>query len=78
VLAAGAGARALEISREFKGPIELLITDIVMAGMSGPELAADSVLGNGNEEGIALAQKVREVLDESSARPSGLAIDRDG
>jgi PAS domain S-box-containing protein len=96
VLAAATGTEALQISREFSGPIELLITDIVMAGMSGPEVAAklensrpqtavlymsgyagDSVLGAGNEKGIAflqkpftpiaLAQRVREVLDERKA-----------
>jgi two-component system, cell cycle sensor histidine kinase and response regulator CckA len=38
VLAAGSGMRALAVHRLF-GPIDLLITDVVMQGMSGPGLA---------------------------------------
>ena len=38
VLAAGSGMRALAVHRLF-GPIDLLITDVVMQGMSGPALA---------------------------------------
>ena len=40
VLTAASGAEALDLCRDFPGPIHLLITDIVMAGMSGPDLAA--------------------------------------
>jgi PAS domain S-box-containing protein len=39
VLTAENGQHALEVSREFHGNIDLLVTDIVMAGMSGPDLA---------------------------------------
>jgi PAS domain S-box-containing protein len=39
VLVAGAGKEALEISRNHEGPIDLLITDVVMPEMSGRELA---------------------------------------
>jgi two-component system cell cycle sensor histidine kinase/response regulator CckA len=39
VLTAENGQHALEVSREFQGNIDLLVTDIVMAGMSGPDLA---------------------------------------
>jgi two-component system cell cycle sensor histidine kinase/response regulator CckA len=40
VLAAGDGAQALEAARKWDGPIHLLISDVVMPGMSGSELAA--------------------------------------
>jgi two-component system cell cycle sensor histidine kinase/response regulator CckA len=40
VLAAGDGRAALEISQQHEGPIELLLTDVVMPHMNGKELAA--------------------------------------
>jgi CheY-like chemotaxis protein len=39
VLDAGAGKEALEIGDGHPSPVHLLITDVVMPGMSGPELA---------------------------------------
>ena len=39
VLAAGNGAEAIEVSQRHQGPIHLLMTDAVMPGMSGRELA---------------------------------------
>ncbi|HSM00661.1 MAG TPA: PAS domain S-box protein [Candidatus Limnocylindria bacterium] len=39
VLEASRGAEALEVSGRQKGPIHLLISDVVMPGMTGPELA---------------------------------------
>ncbi|MBI3895895.1 MAG: response regulator [Acidobacteria bacterium] len=39
VLEAGNGPKAVEISRGYQGPIHLLMTDAVMPGMSGRELA---------------------------------------
>lgn len=40
VLTAGSGAEALNVSRDYREPIDLLLTDIVMPGISGRELAA--------------------------------------
>jgi len=40
VLAANGGEAALEIVRSRRGPIHVLVTDVLMSGMSGPELAS--------------------------------------
>ena len=39
VLQAADGRQALAVARSHEGPIHLLVTDVVMPGMSGPELA---------------------------------------
>jgi CheY-like chemotaxis protein len=39
VLQAGSGVEALDLAQRHQGPIHLLITDMVMPQMSGPELA---------------------------------------
>jgi two-component system, cell cycle sensor histidine kinase and response regulator CckA len=39
VLAASGGAEALEMARQHAGPIDLLLTDMLMAGLTGPALA---------------------------------------
>ena len=40
ILAAGSGSEALRISQAYEEPIHLLLTDMVMPGMSGQDLAA--------------------------------------
>jgi CheY-like chemotaxis protein len=93
LLAAADGEEALEVARNCRGEISLLLTDVVMPQMSGPQLAGRlrevwpgvRVLymsgytelrmegGLGPGEGmiqkpfspIAIAQRVREILDKS-------------
>ncbi|HEX3426884.1 MAG TPA: response regulator, partial [Acidimicrobiales bacterium] len=40
VLEAGNGPEALQIATQWEGPIELLITDVVLPGMRGPDVAS--------------------------------------
>jgi CheY-like chemotaxis protein len=39
VLEAGDGSEALEVARSQDGPLDLLLTDVIMPGMNGRELA---------------------------------------
>lgn len=39
VLQAGEGTEALRVAREHSGPLDLLLTDVVMPGMNGRELS---------------------------------------
>jgi CheY-like chemotaxis protein len=43
VLAAESGERAIEIAAEHNGKIDLLLTDVVLPGIKGQELAAQLV-----------------------------------
>jgi two-component system, cell cycle sensor histidine kinase and response regulator CckA len=40
VLTASGGRQAIEVAKEYSGPIDLLISDVVMRGLDGSELAA--------------------------------------
>lgn len=39
VLSAGSGDQAIQVSQEYSGKIDLLLTDVLMDGVPGPELA---------------------------------------
>jgi len=39
VLSAASGSEAVEVVREYRGEIDLLLTDVVLPGLSGPEVA---------------------------------------
>ena len=51
VLAAGGAPEAIELMRNTHPPVELLISDVVMPGMTGPELA-DTLLGAQSQLGV--------------------------
>jgi hypothetical protein len=51
VLDAGRGADALRIADEYEGPIHLMITDVVMPHMSGPQLAENLAPSTSGNEG---------------------------
>jgi CheY-like chemotaxis protein len=41
VYSAGSGDEAIAFCRQFTEPLHLILTDVVMAGMNGPELAKE-------------------------------------
>jgi CheY-like chemotaxis protein len=48
ILEAASGEEAIELSRNHPGPIQLLLTDVIMPGINGRELA-DVIMGERSE-----------------------------
>jgi hypothetical protein len=60
VLYAGDGQSALKVSRQHSGPIDLLVTDVVMPGMAGQELAKRLVEGRPDIRVLFISGLVQE------------------
>jgi two-component system cell cycle sensor histidine kinase/response regulator CckA len=60
VLDAATAGAALSLAEGFSGPVDLLLTDIVMPGLSGPDVALRLAAARPSQ---GLLEKVREVLD---------------
>jgi PAS domain S-box-containing protein len=71
VLAARDGSEALSLSAQHAGPIQLLLTDVVMPGMSGPELARHLV---GRRPGMPVLY-MSGYAPEALGEPGALAAD---
>jgi two-component system cell cycle sensor histidine kinase/response regulator CckA len=72
VLAAETGERALEIVENYDGVLDLLVSDVVMSELSGPELAASLQLANPSlrvllTSGTAQAAVLKDLLPGTSA-----------
>ena len=68
VLDAPHGPAALDISRNFHAPIHLLLSDVIMPGMSGPDLAAQ----------LKISRPDMQVLFVSGYTDNELALHRNG
>ena len=70
VLAASDGAQALETERSFAGPIHLLLTDVVLPGMSGPSLAKQLTASRPEMRALFISGYVEFKSDGSGSLPS--------
>jgi len=73
VLEAGNPADALRIGRA-EGPIDLLVTDIVMPGMSGPALAERLVAGHPDLKVLYITGYAEEAIQRQGMLPAGGAL----
>jgi CheY-like chemotaxis protein len=73
VLEAGSSADALRIVRA-EGPIDLLVTDIVMPGMSGPALAERLVAGYPDLKVLYITGYAEEAIQRQGMLPAGGAL----
>jgi PAS domain S-box-containing protein len=62
VLTAGDGPQALAVARAHAGPIEVLVTDVVMPGMTGPKLAEQIALERPDAKVIYLSGYSEEAV----------------
>jgi PAS domain S-box-containing protein len=74
VLEAGDPAAALRIAREQPRPVDVLVTDIVMPGMSGPALAERLVAGWPGLKVLYITGYAEEAIERQGALPAGGAL----
>ncbi len=74
VLEAGDPAAALRLLRDEGQPIDLLLTDIVMPGMSGPALAERLVADRPDLKVLYITGYAEEAIERQGALPAGGAL----
>jgi two-component system cell cycle sensor histidine kinase/response regulator CckA len=67
VLAAANGVDALRVAEEYAGPIRILVTDVIMPQMSGPELATALRKVRPNTDVMYMSGYTDDKLDEVSS-----------
>ncbi len=68
VLPAARGDEAIEIAKSHDGPIQLLITDVIMPGMSGPDLVQQVIVIRPDIRGFYISGYADDEVDESDVR----------
>jgi two-component system, cell cycle sensor histidine kinase and response regulator CckA len=74
VLAAENGDAALEACREHDGPIDLLLTDVIMPGLSGAELAQQARLGRPELAVLYMSGYTGDVIARTAALDPGAPL----
>lgn len=77
VLEAASAEQALEVAREHGGPIHLLLTDVVMPGKNGPELASCLLRSRPDLKVVYMSGFTRDAFGEQGVnRPGTLFIQK--
>lgn len=74
VLEARNGAEAIEVAGQHPGPIHLLLTDVVMPGMSGPELAERLTSGHPGMKVLCVSGYTNEAVNHRVPMKAGMAF----
>ena len=74
VLSAPDGAAALTIAREHAGEIDILLTDVVMPNMLGPDLAAQLKIENANLRALFMSGHAQPALGGAAALPPDVPL----
>jgi CheY-like chemotaxis protein len=74
VLQAGDGPSALEVLRRHKGPVDLLLTDVVMPGMSGREVAQAVTQMRPGTHVVYMSGYTGSVIDHHGILEDGVAF----
>ena len=67
VLTAASGSEALSLAASHKGPIDLLITDVVMPDLRGPELAKRLVAERPDMPTLFMSGYMDDALEEAAS-----------
>ncbi len=76
ILEAPGGAEALQLAARHDGPIHLLVTDVVMPGMSGRELAAALVTTHPEIRSLYMSAYTDHAIVHQGVLEPGLALIR--
>jgi len=74
VLAAGNGATALENAVNYDGNIDLLMTDVVMPGLNGPQLAAELAISRPDLRVLYISGYTDSALLKRGVMPENVAL----
>ena len=74
VLVAGDGTAALAAARLHPGPIHLLLTDVVMPGLSGPQLAQELRIARPGMRVLFMSGYTDEALGRHGVLEEGIAL----
>jgi CheY-like chemotaxis protein len=74
VLVAEDSMGALAVSRKHGGPIDLLLTDVVMPGLSGPQLAQKMCLTHPGMQVLFMSGYTDEALGQHGVLEEGIAL----
>jgi PAS domain S-box-containing protein len=74
VLSAPDGAAALTVAREHAGEIDILLTDVVMPNMIGPDLAAQLKTENPNLRALFMSGHAQPALGGAAALPPDVPL----
>jgi CheY-like chemotaxis protein len=74
VLAANDGRSALELARSHSGKIDLLLTDVVMRGLSGPELVTQINQSYPSVKVVYMSGYTGELIAQGELLNSGVAL----
>jgi two-component system, cell cycle sensor histidine kinase and response regulator CckA len=74
VLEAGEGSQALRLLRQHEGPVDLVLTDIIMPGLSGPALVERLLLDAPDMKVLYITGYSEEALRQQGVLPAGGAL----
>ena len=74
VLVAASGAEAIEISKSYSGKIALLLTDMVMPGISGKQLADELRLSRPEAKVVFVSGYTENTISQAGALEAGLSF----
>jgi CheY-like chemotaxis protein len=74
VLAAENGLEALAVSEKHAGPLHLLLTDVVMPGLSGPQLARELRIARPDLPVLYMSGYTDEALGPHGVLEEGIAL----